>query len=67
MERPAVGDLVLELSAVLVGQGLAELGVLVVHAVVLLVGLGLGRAAIGLRSWRPYWARGVHLHPRPAG
>jgi hypothetical protein len=32
-ERPLVGGPLTELGAVLVGQGLAEVGVLVVHAV----------------------------------
>jgi hypothetical protein len=40
-----VGGLVLELGAALVGQGLAEVGVLVVHAVLSSRGPGRGRLA----------------------
>jgi hypothetical protein len=67
-ERSLVGGLLLELDAVLVGQGLAEVGVLVVHVVPLpcvCVGLVFRDLATELVGLTGPW--GGHPHPHPAG
>ena len=59
-----MGGLVLELGAVLVGQGLAEVGVLVVHAGALLWASWSGSVRRpGHQAGGPYWATGVAPTP----